>query len=257
VHPVVTPALVLRLVDYGESDRIVTLFTRDHGKLGALARGARKSRRRFGAALALFNVGEATLVERRGADLARFEAFALAHDFSGLALDLARLTHASYAVELIRELTPPRHPDPAIFELGAGFLAALAVAAPGPELLRVFELRLLDAVGFAPAFDRCAACGGPELDQPGQVFDVRRGGVLCRACSAPGRGVVLPLPASARRAFVAAQRADLAGAAGLGCTPADREVMRDVALAVVQEHVAKPLRSLEFLQKLRAGPGAP
>jgi DNA repair protein RecO (recombination protein O) len=255
VQPLVTPGLVLRIVDYGEADRIVTLFTRDLGRLGALAKGARRSRRRFGAALALFNLGEATLVERRGAELARLDAFALARDFSGLAADLARLTHASYAVELIRELTPQRHPDRAIFDLGAGFLAALAAAAPRPELLRVFELRLLDAVGFAPAFDRCAACGGPDLDHPGQVFDVRRGGVLCRACSAPGRGVVLPLPASARRAFAAAQRSDLAGAGALTVAPADAAVMREVALAVVQEHVGKPLRSLEFLHKLRAGPG--
>jgi DNA repair protein RecO (recombination protein O) len=250
VHPVVTPALVLRLVDYGEADRIATLYSRDLGKLGALARGARRSRRRFGAALAVFNVGDATLVERRGAELARLDAFELVRDGSTLAGDLGRFTHASYAVELIRELTPPHHREPAIFDLGVGFLAALGAAAPRAELLRVFELRLLAEVGFMPAFDRCAACGGEDLDHPGQVFDVRRGGVLCRSCTGPGRGPVLPLPESARRAFVAAQRSELTAAAELGFAPADNAVLRDVALAIVQEHVGKPLKTVEFLHKL-------
>jgi len=253
VHPVITPSLVLRLVDYGESDRIVTLYSRDLGKLGALARGARRSRRRFGAALALFNVGDATLVERRGAELARLDDFQLVRDGSALAADLGRLTHASYAVELIRELTPAHHREPAIFDLGVEFLRVLGAAAPRPELLRVFELKLLAEVGFMPAFDRCAACGSEDLDRPGQVFDVRRGGVLCRACAGPGRGPVLPLPESARRAFVAAQRCKLAAAAELTFAPADNATLRDVALAVVQEHVGKPLRTVEFLHKLGAG----
>ncbi len=65
---VMTPAVVLRTVDYGEADRVVTLLCREGGKRSALARGARRSSKRFGAGLSLFGVGEATLLERPGAE---------------------------------------------------------------------------------------------------------------------------------------------------------------------------------------------
>jgi DNA repair protein RecO (recombination protein O) len=252
VQPVTTTALVLRLVDYGESDRIVTLYGRASGKVSALARAARRSKRRFGPGLALFALGSATLVERPGAELWRLDGFELLRDFSGLAQDLGRFAHASYAVELIRELCPPHEVHEGIHDLGAWFLGALGEGAPRPELLRCFELKLLAELGFAPALDRCAACGGGDLDYPGQVFDLRRGGVVCRSCAraGPGGGGAILLPASARAALCRAQAAPLAEAPHLAFEPADNAVARDVALTVVTDHVGRPLRSIEFLRKL-------
>jgi DNA repair protein RecO (recombination protein O) len=249
-----TSALVLRLVDYGESDRIVTLFGRSLGKVSALARGARASRRRFGPGLAVFGIGTAALVERRGADLWRLDSFEATADTSGLAADLGRFAHASYAVELIRELCPPHEPHAGVFDLGVWLLRTLSGGAPRPELLRRFELRLLGELGFAPALDRCAACGGALLDAPEQVFDLRRGGVLCRACHrvGPGHGVQIPLSASARAALCRARDADDEAAGALAFSPEDNAAAREVVMAVVTDQVGRPLRSLEFLAKLNA-----
>src|SRR5262245_52736465 len=113
----VTPAVVLRTVDYGEADRVVTLLCKDGGKLGALARGARKSTKRFGAALALFGVGEATLVERAGAELWTLESFHGARGFPRIMADVAKVAHGGYACELVRELAPPRQAEPELFAL--------------------------------------------------------------------------------------------------------------------------------------------
>src|ERR1044071_6622489 len=99
----VTPAVVLRTVDYGEADRVVTLLCRDGGKRSALARGARKSARRFGAGLALFGVGEATLTERVGSELATLDSFHAARGFARLTLDVAKVAHGGYACEVVRE----------------------------------------------------------------------------------------------------------------------------------------------------------
>ncbi|MBI5478479.1 MAG: DNA repair protein RecO [Deltaproteobacteria bacterium] len=252
MQPLTTTALVVRLVNYGESDRIVTLYGRSVGKVSALARGARASKRRFGPGLALFALGTATLVERRGAELWRLDGFELLRDFSALAQDLGRFAHASYAVELIRELCPPHEVHEGIHDLGAWFLGALGEGEPRPELLRCFELKLLAELGFAPALDRCAACGGAGLDYPGQVFDLRRGGVVCRACARAGKGAggVILLPAAARAALCRAQAASLAEATRLAFDPADNAVARDVVLAVVTDHVGKPLRSIDFLRKM-------
>ena len=94
---VATPALVLRAQAYGESDRIVTLLTATHGKVTALARGARSSRKRFGAALSPFGFGEAMLRERRGQDLWLLEDLHCSRGFSHLPQELSRYSQACYA----------------------------------------------------------------------------------------------------------------------------------------------------------------
>lgn len=253
----VEPALLLRAVAYGEADRIVTLYTRGHGKLSAMARVARKSRARFGASLALFVVGEATLRDRRGAELMTLERFDAVRDFSALAVDVVRMAHASYATELTRELTVPRQADPALFDLLVELYAVVATAAPAADTLRAFELRLLDEIGLRPVLDRCVACGAEgagALDR-GAVVDPARGGLLCARCAGLSRGEgVRPLPGAARLRLLEAQEVDsLAQAASL--PPLDPEGTaraREAMHAMVAAHLRAPLKSLEFIQQLRA-----
>lgn len=241
-----TPAVVLRTVDYGEADRVVTLLARDGGRRAALARGARKSHKRFGASLSLFGVGEATLVERPGADLDLLEAFDGARGFAQLGLDMARIAHASYAVELVRELAPPRQPEPELFDLLVLFLDLTDGAPPRAETLRVFELRLLNLVGLMPRLDGCLRCDEDALDQPGQILDVRQGGVVCGAC----RGAGPALDGEARRALVEGQQLELGAAAGWSLPPAVNAACRDALAAFFAEHLGRPLKSLEFIAKL-------
>ena len=242
-----TPAVVLRTVDYAEADRIVTLFTRDHGKLSAIARGARKSRKRFGAGLALFGVGHATLSERAGAELATLEAFDGARGFPGLVLDVAKVAHGGYASELVRELVPPRQPEVALFDLLIEFFTWLDAHEARAETLRVLELKVLELVGLRPSLERCLRCDGDGgLDRDGQVFDVRRGGVVCGACHGDGRA----LSGEARRALLVAQALDLDEAAGLALSPALNAACREALSALLTDHLGRPLKSVEFITKL-------
>src|ERR1700756_2865127 len=156
---VTTAAIVLRTVDYGEADRVVTLLTRDNGKLAALARGARKSVKRFGAALGLFGVGEAVLIDKPNVELSGLERFDGARGFPALMSDVAKVAHGGYACELVREMIPPRQVEASLFELLVTFFAALEAGPARAETLRIFELRLLDAVGLRPQLDACVACG--------------------------------------------------------------------------------------------------
>ena len=243
---VTTPAIVLRTVDYGEADRVVTLFTRDAGKLSALARGARKSVKRFGAALGLFGVGEAVLVDKPNVELSALERFDGARGFPALMTDVAKVAHGGYACEVVRELIPPRQPEPEIFELLVTFFAALEAAPARAETLRIFELRLLDALGLRPQLEACVACGTDELGAIGDVLDVRRGGVVCAHCHGHGR----PLVDDVRRALVDAQALDLHAAAGFALAPAVNAGAREALGAIIIDHVGRPLKSLEFIAKL-------
>jgi DNA repair protein RecO (recombination protein O) len=243
----VTQAVVVRLVDYSEADRIATLLTKDVGKLAALARGARRSQRRFGS-LTLFALGEATLRRGRG-ELWGLDHFSAARDFPHIARDVARMAHAAYVCELGRELVPLEAHDVETFTLVTTALAEIDGAGYGAAELRRFELQLLGAVGLAPSLDRCVGCGAPADDAREQTFDARRGGLLCASCD-QGRGRAVP--ATVRQALLRAQQGEPMPA----LTPAEMAVARDLLQALLGEHLNKPLRSLEFILKLNAA-GSP
>src|SRR5215831_500596 len=196
---VCSEAILLGSVAYGDADRVVTLMTRSHGKVGAMARGARRSRTRFGGALGPFVVAEAMLRERRGAELMLLDSYHVRRDFSRLALDVVKMGHASYATELLRELSPPHRADEALFELLVELYQAVSDHPPRADTLRAFELKLLGELGLRPALDRCVGCDtidGAELDRA--IVDAGRGGLLCPRCAGGARGTVRTVPPAAR-----------------------------------------------------------
>jgi catechol 2,3-dioxygenase-like lactoylglutathione lyase family enzyme len=198
-----TPAIVLRVVNYGEADRIVTLFGRDTGRLSALARGARKSQRRFAGGLGLCALGTAAVRERAGAELGTLERFDATESYPALGSDVARMAHAAYAAELVGKLCAPHQVEVAVFDWLVAFLRLLDADGASAERLRVFEIGLLSGLGFGPVLDTCATCGGDSFGgrAPAEIafrWDPDRGGGGLHGVRA-------------RRATVAAGRAHGAG----------------------------------------------
>ncbi|MBI2468144.1 MAG: DNA repair protein RecO [Candidatus Rokubacteria bacterium] len=179
-----TQGIVLRTRDLGEHDRLVTLYTRDLGKLTAVARGARRVRSRFGGALELFTWGEAVGFEREGRELVRLDHFDIRRSFRALREDLERLGHGARMVETLARLTAERDPHPACFTLLLRGLRALETAA-APRVHLAFTLRLLDLTGHRPRLDRCAGCH-QRVAAGAAAFDPRAGGVVCGRCRTAG-----------------------------------------------------------------------
>jgi DNA repair protein RecO (recombination protein O) len=251
VRSLLTPAIVLRAVNYGESDRIVTLFGRETGTLSALARGARKSQRRFSGGLGLCAVGTATLRERPGADLLTFEQFDVSSPHGALGSDVARMSHAAYAAELVGKLCAPRQVETAVFDTLVAFLDLLDRDGASAERLRVFELALLRAVGLGPVLETCATCAGERFSGRASSevafrWDPDRGGAVCVGCARGGR----PLPGPVREALVRLAATPLADAASAPL-PADvNRGCREALLEIVKHHIHAPLKSVEFIAKL-------
>jgi DNA repair protein RecO (recombination protein O) len=197
-----TPAIVLRARDLGEHDRLVSLYSRDLGRLTAVARGARRLRSRFGAALELFTWGEAVGFEREGRDLLRLDHFDIHQSFRGLREDLERLGHGARVIEAILRLTAERDPQPAAFALLTRALRALEHGRPARVQL-AFALRFLDLTGHRPRLDRCAGCGRP-VGTAGVAFDAAGGGVRCAGCRGPDSTPVSPRALGALRGLQAA-----------------------------------------------------
>jgi DNA repair protein RecO (recombination protein O) len=246
---IVTPAIVLRRVAYAEADLVITLLGSETGRVSALARGARKSSRRFAGGLGMAATGEARLHDRAGAELMVLESFEAQDDRAGLATDIAKAAHAAYAIELCDRLCPPRQAERAVYAWLDEFLARLTAGHATAERLRVFELGLLRGLGIGPSLDRCVVCDRGELGGEDVRWHPERGGVVCRNCS--GRGDLMSgntrqeLERMAITPLADADRVVLDRDVGLGC--------RRAVLALLREHVHGPLRSLDFIEKMSGG----
>lgn len=241
-------AVVLRRVPYGESDLIVHFFTREAGRLSALARGARRSKKRFGGALGLFAVVRVDLRNRKNSELWSANSAELVQSFQDIALDVVAMAHASYGTELVRELSAPEVADAAVFDLLVELYESVACAGPRAGRLRVFELRLLELMGLAPILDRCARCGDRAMGNA--LIDPAGGGALCRPCAGGARGAVRELPTGARSLLCRAQRMECLAEGDILDGDDEAGDARAAMLATLYSHVGKPLRSVEFIAKL-------
>jgi DNA repair protein RecO (recombination protein O) len=253
-----TPAIVLRAVSYGEADRIVTLFGRETGRLTALARGARKSQRRFSGGLGLCSVGTAALRERPGAELMTLERFDVSDSHAPFGADVACLAHAAYAAELVGKLCAPRQAEVNVYDWLVLFLHHLEAEGASAERLRVFELGLLGRLGLGPVVEACAVCAGARYSGRAAAdvafrWDPDRGGAVCVVCARGGR----PLTAAVRTALVTLAATPLAAAAAAVLPPDVNRDCREALLEIVTHHAGGPLKSVEFIAKVARGVGEP
>ncbi len=247
--------VVLKTTPLRESDLLVTLYTEQHGRISAVARGARKSQRRFAGALQLLVLGRYQLGRRPRGELWSLEAAEVEREWHALASDVVAVAHASYIAELVGALLPAEAPDPEAIAIIVALWDSLAAGGPSPAVLRAVELSLLELAGHRPALDGCAACGQVEL--AGAVFDPERGGAICRRCAAHSRTAgVRAIDAAALDYLRAIAAAGIEGARACDGDPAfapgDRRTAREALIAMVTSLVGKPLRSLDYIAKLGA-----
>lgn len=248
--PVKLTGVVLRAVDYGEADRVVTLLTRERGKVSAFARGARASRRRFGGALEPFTLLTAEARERAGSDLLGLDAVAVVRGFPALRADLARIACAAYAAELARELVRDHEPHPDLLALLVAYLELLEAGPARPAGLRAFELGALREAGLMPRLDACARCGGPLEEGAPARFDPGQGGALCPGCAPVASPAAPTLSPAAAAALGRLQAGGLeASAAEALAPPAGREVRAALA-AFIEHHLGRRLAARRFLDEV-------
>jgi DNA repair protein RecO (recombination protein O) len=191
-------ALVVRTVEFGESDVIATLVTERAGKLSVIVRGARKVSRRLGGALEPVHT-ICVRVEDRGAELATLKEAHIVRLRSAVVENLDALDAAGVALRWARHLFPPRTVEPEGWRLLVELLDALDAGGGSPrrELARA-GLAMLGAVGYALDFERCVVCGRPCPDGKAACIDPARGGLVCRSCGGAG-SVLLPEAREAAR----------------------------------------------------------
>jgi DNA repair protein RecO (recombination protein O) len=180
-------ALVLRTTDWSETSRICTLWTREFGKVRALAKGGRRLKSAFESALDLLTLCSIVLLRKSSGGLDLLTEAQVVQRFSRLTSDLPALYAAYYIAELLADWTEDDDPHPKLFEEALATLAELGQPAvpTGPRLAR-FEMVLLRELGYSPLLETCAVCAAPMAGSR-LGFSAAAGGVVCAACQAQAR----------------------------------------------------------------------
>src|SRR5213594_1739589 len=159
LHSHVTPAIVLRARSLGESDKIVSFLTETHGKVTGIAKGAKRSRKRFVNSLEPFSLVNLCFRDRLQNSLAFIIASDLLRSFKQLATTLEKISFASYIVEVTDGLIGERDENPLVFRHLRDGLGYLDEHGASLRFLTAFELKLLQLAGYQPLLDRCKRCG--------------------------------------------------------------------------------------------------
>lgn len=242
-----TDAVVLHAMDYLETSRILRLATRDAGVQSVLARGARRSRNRFGSALDLFASGTAEIYTKPGRELHTLAGFDVVRSRGALAADLDRFTAASAIAELtMRFATGEAHAE--LYDALVGALDAIASAPSqaSTDAALAGAWHLVAHLGLAPTLDACASCHTPVAPDIPASFSHAAGGVLCRRCASPvPTSRVLPADArAALRAWVGGEAASLAD-------DLSRRAHQRLLREFLTEHLTdgRPLRAYEVWER--------
>lgn len=247
-----TEAIVLHARDFAEHDRIVSLYSREFGRIQGIAKNAKRSRKRFGGALEPFSHVNSFVTIKENQGLVRLERCDILRVFPELALDMQKLLFGTYFLELVYRLCPERQRSPAVFSLLLGFITRLAERACRQDLVQLYVLRFFELLGYQPQFSACVRCREVfVIDRP-YVFSVSGGGIVCPACrSRQADG--LPLSAGTIRVFQQAQHMALEKLDRIHLSPEARAEGTRILEGFLEYHIGTKIRSLQVIEQFGRG----
>ncbi|WP_053364715.1 DNA repair protein RecO [Bacillus sp. FJAT-27251] len=169
--------IVIRTTDYAETNKIVTLYTLEWGKVGVMARGAKKPNSRLAAITQPFTYGQFLI--QRGRGLGSLQQGEIIYSMRSMREDIFLTAYASYIIDLTDKSTEEKKPNPYLFQLLLQTLQYLDEGYDQDILMHIYEMKMLNVLGLYPILDHCANCGRTEGTFS---FSVREGGLLCQNC---------------------------------------------------------------------------
>jgi DNA repair protein RecO (recombination protein O) len=233
-----THAVILKRMDLGEADRIVTFFTRDVGKIRAVAKGVRRTTSRSAGHLEPFTVSDVLFAVGRELDVIS-QADTL-ESFRTIRENLVLTTHAYYLAEVVDLLTEDRLENQAVFDTLIEGLHNLAAQADARLVLVVFHLRLLDGLGYRPELRECVVCRSPIAPERNH-FSAILGGVLCPNCGSSERSArAISVPALKLLRFLQLTDGRRSVSAPPHVTREAEALLRDYAEHIVERRLRSP-----------------
>jgi DNA repair protein RecO (recombination protein O) len=253
-----TPAILLRRVNYGDYDLILTLLTLSEGKVSVMAKSAKKSVKRFGGALELFSLVNVVFSSGRKSGLPMLQEAALVEPLSNIRSDIRKTAYASYWSEIIHMWMLEGKKEERLYHLIHLILEELnAGTLPDALLSLVFQSRFLSISGLRPNLEQCMQCG-EDIDRvksPFFSFDPRRGGLFCNNCDeGPREKPILSKGTLKLLTWIEGQ--DFDHVRRIRFSPRALQEAQRFLEAVIPCHLGKMPKSLVFLQKIRTMEGS-
>lgn len=242
-------AVVLRHSNWGEADRLLVLFTREQGKLRAIAKGVRKMRSRKAGHLEPFT--RVMLLLARGRDLWIVTQAETIEAYPAIRADLERTGYAAYVVELLDRFGYEEGENQALYRLLVSTLERIAGEEDIFPAVRYYEIRVLDLLGFRPELLNCLNCGA-EIKAENQYFSGSLGGVLCPKCG-PKDPTARPISMLALKFLRHYQRSSYPEARRARITPATRREMESLMQYYLTYQLERKLNTPDFLRSVRQG----
>lgn len=236
--------IVIRSIDYGETNKIITIYTRELGKVGVMARGAKKPNSRLTSITQLFTYG--TFMFQRSNGLGSLQQGEIIHSLRGIREDIFLTAYASYISELLDKSTENTERNPYLFELLKQTLIYLDDEVDPDILVNIFEMKMLSVLGLNPQLDSCTVCGNKDGNFH---FSIREGGFICHLCyqKDPYRLPISPMTVKLLRLFY---YFDLNRLGNISVKPETKKELKNVIQAYYQEFSGLTIKSKRFLDQL-------
>lgn len=238
--------IVIRSMDYGEGNKIITLCTESGGKVGVLVRGAKKPKSRHAALVQPFTYGQ--YVYFRNTGLGTLNAGEIVESYHELREDLIKASYASYACELLDRVLQDEETGTFWFKQLKACLQALKEEKDPVVITSLYEMKILQAAGYGPQLDECISCNQERPDE--QLFiSPRLGGVLCRACKHfdPPAMSVSPKALKLLRLFA---QLDLQRLGNISVSESTRDEIKKLMRAFMDHQLGLNLKSRSFLDQM-------
>ncbi|MGD8732755.1 MAG: DNA repair protein RecO [Anaerolineales bacterium] len=239
--------VVLRHMNLGEADRLLTIYTREHGKLRQIAKGVRRPQSKKAGHLNLFS--RVSILAARGRELDVITQVEALDTYVGLRSDLDLVGRAAYAIELVDQFTVDGEASSGLYSLLTSTLERLSTGVDRISALRHFELRLLDYVGYRPELFRCNRCG-VDIRPEDQFFSYETGGVLCPKCG-PDEPYTRPISLASLKVLRHFQRSSYEHASQAKIRPAVHKELDRLMEGFFNYLLERRLNSPGFLRRLR------
>jgi len=248
-----TPAIMLRRIEYGDFDIIITFFTLNQGKISVIAKSAKKSAKRFSGILELFSVLDIVYGSTRGKGLPVLKEAALKQPFSKIRADIRKTAYASYWAELIDKWMEKSEKQSKLYYLLKYVLGELDFGKTHEAVLSIiFQMRFMAVSGHSPNLMQCSICKTPleEIQQRSIIFDLAKGGLVCNNCRQnTSKRIVLSKGTIKQLLWI--EKGDLKMAKRIRFAPQTSNEGLTFLEAFVPFHLGKEPKSLKILRQIR------
>ncbi|MBF0227438.1 MAG: DNA repair protein RecO [Desulfobacterales bacterium] len=248
-----TSAIILKRIDYGDYDLILSLITKEQGKISAIAKYAKKSKKRFGGTLEHFSILNVTLKKGRENSLSILEEALLIKCFSNVRSDMVKTAYAFYWTEILNSWIKEGEKNEQVYELLNNTLVELNNGKISSDLMNIFfHIRFLTLSGFLPELNSCGVCKrNVKYFQNNNIcFNIKDGFVVCESCKNNSSGSYL-ISKGIINMLLWINRDDFLRLSRINLTLSDMKNITGFLESFSIYHIGKEPKSLDFLKNIR------